>query len=386
LNPLLILAAVVAWLAGAVGFSVAGYNALLFALGRRTPLTEPSGASAEPELSVLIVAKSWHVFLEKTIRTVDAVDYPQKKVKIVLALGETRPQEVSVATTRTLQVFSPSQPLAKPALLNRSVDVLAGDYVLLLDEDSQVERDCLRRMVPLIDDLRTAAVVGLPYPTNASEGYLQASLWLEADAWATVARAKDSRGLFIPVTGFFSLVRLSALSDVGGWGEDMLAEDTELSLRLFVKGWRTRLSNARVGIEGPGSLRVLMRQRLRWYKGLLDALARDFRLVWRLPPAKRLDVYMTLLAPLAPAAFLVLLALTPAWPPALGTAVLVLVALQLFAAWSASARLPRGRLGVVLSSVPYAIIQGLVALGALGAFVLRISVPWQRTPKTEDEK
>lgn len=384
LSFLLDLGAIVAWTAGVFAFVVAGSNAVLFSMERppaRSAAVTPSGEST---VTVLVAAKSWQKTLEKTLRNIDEIEYPETKLDITLVLGGPPAPPVGFHTNHRLSMLVSDSPESKPQALNRALGALASDCVLLLDEDSLVEKDCIRRMLPLLRDPKIASVVGLPRLTSTSKGLLQSTLALEAEAWTRVARAKDSRGLFLPSTGFFSLLRVSAIREVGGWDGHMLAEDAELSLRLFSRGWRTRLSDARVGIEAPLSLGDLARQRLRWYKGLFDALSKDLGLLDTMPLHSALDAASALVTPLVPACLLVLAVLAPLWPQTLVPAVLSLLVLETAGAtWSARG-LPASRGAVVLFAIPYMLMQGAVALLALGASVLGLKVTWARTPKSGD--
>lgn len=118
---------------------------------------------------------------------------------------------------------------------------------------------------------------------------------------------------------------------------------------------------------------------------MLDASWKNRRAVAGLPPKDALDVSLTLLSPLSPAAFVLSLLFVPAWPLILGPVLAATVVMYMLSAWAASSKLRRGRLGVVLFSPPYAVLQGGVALAALASFLLRVRVGWERTPKAGDD-
>ncbi|MDG6988624.1 MAG: glycosyltransferase family 2 protein [Nitrososphaerota archaeon] len=377
----LVLAAV-GWVSGAVLFGTAAYSVALYALGSSVAL-EPRPAPDGPGVTAIVTSSGFSGALAETLRRTDEVDCPG--LDILLALGGGHAGG-DLKTAHQLEVFEPDAPGGKAHALNRAAERAKGEFLLLLDEDSRVDPDCVRNMLPCMQDERVWAVVGRPYPTNAS-GALQRTLEMEGSGWWAMSCARDRLGLLIPANGFFSLVRRSSLeSPPGGdvWDEGALAEDTDLSLRQGARGLRTRVSPARVGIEAPSSLGALARQRLRWYKGMLDALWKNRGSVVRLPPMKAADVVLDLTSPLAPGAFVVLLLLSPLWPAFVLPVLLAAAALYLASAWVASSRVKEGRAGVLLYSVPYALVQGVVALAALGAFLFHVKIRWERTPKAGD--
>ena len=374
--------AAVGWVAGGVLFGTAVYSAALYALGSSVALDLHPAADG-PGVTAVVTSSMFSGALAETLRRTDEVDYPG--LDILLALGSGR-ADGGLETAHRVDVFDPGGPGGKAHALNRAAQRAKGELLLLLDEDSRVDPDCVRTMLPHMQDEQVWAVVGRPYPTNAT-GPLQRTLEMEASGWWAMARARDRLGLVIPANGFFSLVRrssLEGLSDGRVWDERALAEDTDLSLRQGARGLRTRVSPARVGIEAPSSLRALARQRLRWYKGMLDALWKNRGAVARLPAAKAADVALDLISPLAPGAFVVLLLLSPLWPALVLPVLLAAASLYLASAWVASSGVKEGRAGVLLFSIPYALVQGVVALAAFGAFLFRVNVRWERTPKAGD--
>ncbi|MDE1858607.1 MAG: glycosyltransferase family 2 protein [Thaumarchaeota archaeon] len=387
MGPLLLLPAAVALVAGLVLLVTTAYSVVLFAIGSSLPQTQLPPVEWGTEVYVLIAALNRSPALEETLQWVDEIRGPKLRLLVALGMEQEDLTESQGDILRPLDVFEAEGSGGKAYTLNRGFWHTLG-YFLLLDEDSHPDPDCVTKMVPYLkEDEKVWAVVGHPYPSNQDSGVLQRTLSLEAGAWAAVARARDRFGLFLPAPGFFSLIRWESLNCPSGtpaWNEDALAEDTELSVRQYVKGWKTRLSTARVGIEAPPTMKALFLQRVRWYKGMLEALWWNARLLLRLPLGKGIDVAVTLLTPMAPAAFLVLLLLSPLWPGVILPALLGLLALQLVAAWMSTSKLRRGRTGVVLFSVPYMLIQGAAALAALGAFLFHVKVPWQRTPKKDD--
>jgi cellulose synthase/poly-beta-1,6-N-acetylglucosamine synthase-like glycosyltransferase len=69
-------------------------------------------------------------------------------------------------------------------------------------------------------------------------------------------------------------VRKSALHEIGGWNENALAEDTDLTYRLLIAGWKTAYENrAECYEEVPERWPVRVRQITRWAKGHNQAMA-----------------------------------------------------------------------------------------------------------------
>jgi len=78
--------------------------------------------------------------------------------------------------------------------------------------------------------------------------------------------------------GTMTLIRKTALDEVGGWAEWCICEDTELGLRLFKKGYESIYINHVFG-QGvtPDSLAAYKGQRYRWAYGAMQILKGHFR-------------------------------------------------------------------------------------------------------------
>jgi len=77
----------------------------------------------------------------------------------------------------------------------------------------------------------------------------------------------------IPVVpGAIGAFRRSALLDAGGYTNDTMAEDADLTLRLERAGWRVLYEpNAVAWTEAPADLGSFLKQRYRWMFGMLQA-------------------------------------------------------------------------------------------------------------------
>src|SRR6185312_15394045 len=68
-------------------------------------------------------------------------------------------------------------------------------------------------------------------------------------------------------------VRLSALSEIGGWDDSTLTEDTDLTYRLLLHGWKTVYQNrSECYEEVPETWAVRIKQIMRWAKGHNQAM------------------------------------------------------------------------------------------------------------------
>jgi cellulose synthase/poly-beta-1,6-N-acetylglucosamine synthase-like glycosyltransferase len=85
-------------------------------------------------------------------------------------------------------------------------------------------------------------------------------------------------GLVPQFGGTVGGLRRTALESVGGWREDSLTEDTDITYRLLLRGWKTAYQNrSECYEEVPESWPVRIRQINRWARGHNECMRRYFR-------------------------------------------------------------------------------------------------------------
>ena len=88
------------------------------------------------------------------------------------------------------------------------------------------------------------------------------------------------------ISGYGYAVKRLLLERMGGWSEDTVAEDLELSLRLALVGVKySYLSSVEVLEEPPSSIASLRAQQRRWMGGSIQVMLRSLRKALREPRA-----------------------------------------------------------------------------------------------------
>ena len=268
---------------------------------RRRPVSPPARA-ARPVVSVLIPAKDEERVIEGTLRSLAGLDYHvggrRRFEVLVIDDGSTDgTPRILRRLTRELGVRVVRTPIGgrgKAAALNIGTRHARGDLLAVFDADARVAPDYLQRLVAALDDPRIGGVQGRRLFYNAGQNLLTR---MQDDEFAIMQtrlqRVRQATGAFVTFAGNGLLVRREALRAAGGWNEDALTEDIDLSLRLYLAGWRIRYcDDAVVWEEAVGGVRALVRQRTRWFEGALRCLGEQLPalLVGRVPLRVRLDM------------------------------------------------------------------------------------------------
>jgi len=270
------LAAVLSWLfnlAIALGIARAVMMAALASLpSRRRRSTPPEFL---PSVSVIIPAYNEARVIAASVTRVLASDYPALQV-IVADDGSRDGTSQIVAGTfagdprvRLLTLTNGG----KAAALNRALQDATGEVVIALDADTQFEPLTIRRLTRWFADPSIGAVAGDARVGNCVNlvARWQAVEYITAQNLERRALAGFEAMTVVP--GAVGAWRRAALDAVGGYPEDTLAEDQDLTIAIQRAGWRVTYDPcATAWTEAPESFRALARQRYRWAFGTLQCL------------------------------------------------------------------------------------------------------------------
>ncbi len=156
-----------------------------------------------------------------------------------------------------------------------------GEILLLFDADYIPSRSMIKFLVAPFCDPEVGAVMGRVVPHNGSASLLAGLLELERGAGYQIGQQSRHRlGLTPQFGGTVGGVRASVLEAVGGWNASSLTEDTDLTFRLLLKGWKVAYVNrAECYEEAPETWQVRSRQIRRWAIGHTECL-HEFWKAW----------------------------------------------------------------------------------------------------------
>ncbi len=172
----------------------------------------------------------------------------------------------------------------KAGALAHGMQTAQGEYIAYFDSDFMPEPDFLKRTVPhLIENKRLAFVQARWGHVNRDYSLLTFLQALAIDAHFMVEQFARSRGgYWFNFNGTAGVWRRDAIVDAGGWTQDTLTEDLDLSYRAFLKGWKAMyLRDTVAPAELPVTFNAYRRQQHRWSKGSLECAWKLLPQVWR---------------------------------------------------------------------------------------------------------
>lgn len=241
-------------------------------------------ASAQwPHVTVLVAAHNEESVIEGCLENLMSVDYPIDRM-IVMPVND-RSIDGTRAIIDTMIERFPGRIQAfhrvsgkpgKAAALKEATELVQTEFIIVFDADYLPSRGVIRRLISPFFDPEVGAVMGRVVPGNVGVNLLTRLLDLERSGGYQVdQQARMNLGLVPQYGGTVGGIRMTALQAVGGWCDDVLAEDTDLTFRLLLGGWKTVYHNrCECYEEVPQSWAVRVRQIKRWAKGHNQAMVR----------------------------------------------------------------------------------------------------------------
>jgi cellulose synthase/poly-beta-1,6-N-acetylglucosamine synthase-like glycosyltransferase len=160
----------------------------------------------------------------------------------------------------------------KAGALAAGIKSAQGEFVAIFDADFLPAPDFLRSTIPYFQDPGVAMVQTRWTYLNRDYSLLTEVETILLDGHFVIEHGARSRGnTFFNFNGTAGVWRRTAIDDAGGWQHDTLTEDTDLSYRAQLRGWRFRyLPNIECPSELPVEINAFKAQQARWAKGLMQ--------------------------------------------------------------------------------------------------------------------
>lgn len=245
-----------------------------------------------PPVCVLVACYNEQDNIIETLSSLAGQDYPGELEVVVIDDGST---DETLALARaeagrversglTIRVLAQPENGGKARALNRGLSETVHPLVVTVDGDSWLRSDALSKIVQrfLSDPPNTVAVAGAVLVRNSRDNWLaRAQEWDYFHGIAAVKRMQSMYHGTLVAQGAFSLYTRDALVAVGGWPE-CVGEDIVVSWALLGTGARVGYcEDACVFTKVPVGIKQFARQRQRWSRGLLEAFARHWPLLFK---------------------------------------------------------------------------------------------------------
>lgn len=242
-----------------------------------------------PAVSIIIASFNERYVIERSLEAMKKLDYPKDKLQVVIA-DDSDDQTVDIVDKKALELNEtgiativsrrPSREHFKCGALNKAMELAAGEFVLLLDADSIVPPDVLSKGIDAMEHHPRASFVSFRYGHyNRNYNLITRLFALYQDIGDTLSKMGAYR-IDVPFSfqGGFALVRSKDLRGVGQWSNERIADDGDVSIKMYLAGKRgIYLSNVKIMSEDPSTLEAWKKQVARTSQGWWRCIAKYWR-------------------------------------------------------------------------------------------------------------
>lgn len=242
---------------------------LLLILENKSKLFTKKIAKKIPKVSVLIPAYNEEGFVGKTLKSVLSMDYPKNKLEVIVidnGSADNTPKVVSeFKNVRLLKLKNPG----KADALNFGLKHSTGSIIGLLDADTLVTKNCLKKIVSYLED-PTVGVVTTHIKIDTHKGILAKIQNIEYIFSALSKKLISLLNSMYVTQGTLAVIRKNLAKEVG-FSNDTLTEDMDLALSIRKRGYKiVNCMDAITYTRIPHTIKSLAKQRIRWYRGFIE--------------------------------------------------------------------------------------------------------------------
>ncbi len=224
--------------------------------------------------------------IDRLIEACCRLDYPRDRFEIQV-LDDSTDETVKVASDiveRYAAGFAGMEPQPivylhranrhgyKAGALDKGLNVARGEFVAIFDADFVPPREWIMRVIHHFAEPEIGMVQTRWTHLNRNYSFMTQVEAILLDGHFVLEHGGRSRaGVFFNFNGTAGMWRRKTIAEAGGWQHDTLTEDTDLSYRAQMVGWKFKyLQDVECPAELPIEMTAFKTQQARWAKGLIQ--------------------------------------------------------------------------------------------------------------------
>lgn len=250
------------------------------------PLT-PSPDFKYPKVSLhLPIHNEPPEMVRMTLEALDRVDYPN--LEVLVMDNNTKDPAVWEPVKADCERLGPkfrffhleNWPGFKAGAINHALEQTAPDaeIIAVIDSDYILSPDWLNCMVPYFDNENVGFIQSPQDYRDRDQSMFKSFCYWEYAGFFNIGMVQRNEYNAIIQHGTMTMIRKSALLEVGKWSEWCICEDSELGLRLYEAGYDSVYVKDSFG-RGvmPDTMSGYMTQRYRWVYGAMQIIKAHWR-------------------------------------------------------------------------------------------------------------
>jgi cellulose synthase/poly-beta-1,6-N-acetylglucosamine synthase-like glycosyltransferase len=251
---------------------------------------ETENITYQPTVSILIPAHNEEQVIGRILQGMTKLTYPKDKLQVIVIDDASTDNTGKIAENYSqkypyVKVIHRSQKegkRGKASALNAGFKHATGEIILCFDADYYPQIDIVEKLTKKFVNPKVGAVQGRVVVLNEPQNMVTRLVALERiGGYCVDQQARNTLGLITQFGGTVGGFRRDVLKSLGGWDESILAEDTDLTFRIYLADYKiSYVNDAECYEEAVESWRAYWKQRYRWAKGHMQcALKHSFKVL-----------------------------------------------------------------------------------------------------------
>ncbi len=256
---------------------------LLYHFGRKTRPMRTLKASQKdlPAVTIQLPVYNESQLMRRLLNRIAALEYPRDRLQVQV-LDDSTDDTPRILEHWVSQIRGKGLEIGiihredrrgfKAGALRNGLSTATGELIAIFDADFAPPKNWLLRATAAFDDPRVGCVQTRWGFSNAQSSPLTRAIALSLNGHFLIEQAaRSNHHLMLGFNGTAGMWRRACIEDAGGWQDDTLTEDLDLSYRAQLRGWRIRfLPDIVVPSLLPDQLDAFKKQQYRWAKGSMQ--------------------------------------------------------------------------------------------------------------------
>lgn len=229
--------------------------------------------------------------VERIVNSVCELDYPRENLEIQV-LDDSTDETVGILNRLVKQkrdegfnivlLHRDNRKGFKAGALSEGLRTAAGEFIAIFDADFIPRKDFLKETLSYFTSDKIGMVQSRWEHLNKDYSVLTKIQAFALNAHFIIEQpVRNNAGFFINFNGTGGVIRKKCIEDAGGWQDDTITEDLDLSYRAQLKGWKfIYLKDYTTPAELPVEMNSLRAQQFRWTKGAIETAKKLLLKIW----------------------------------------------------------------------------------------------------------
>lgn len=241
-----------------------------------------------PSVTVQLPIYNEFYVVEQLLEQISKLQYPRHQLEIQV-LDDSTDETSEIIARKVIELKAQGLQIEhiqrnsridfKAGNLQNGMKFAKGEFIAIFDADCLPEPDFLLATIPHFrKDETLGGIQTCLHPLNYNDSWISRLQTFEhAIHFHLEQPYRLLHSSFLPCSGTGSVWRTSAIEDVGGWQGDTLAEDLDISIRIYLNNWKAMyLEYVALPYQIASNINSYKTQRYRWVKGTAEVLRKHF--------------------------------------------------------------------------------------------------------------